>query len=78
MLTSSSSSSEKVASTVAEADFTSACAALADLREPIDQFFDDVLVMDDDTKVRENRLRLLNKFVGVFRDVADFAVLSRK
>ncbi len=69
---------EKVASTIAEADFTSACAALADLREPIDQFFDDVLVMDDDTKVRENRLRLLNKFVGVFRDVADFAVLSRK
>jgi glycyl-tRNA synthetase beta chain len=68
----------KVSSTIAESDFTGACAALADLREPIDQFFDDVLVMDDDTKVRENRLRLLNKFVGVFRDVADFAVLSRK
>ena len=55
-----------------------ACAALAELREPIDRFFDDVLVMDEDTGIRENRLRLLNRFAAVFSDVADIGALSRK
>ena len=34
--------------------------------------------MDSDTAVRENRLRLLNRFAGVFADVADIGALSRK
>ncbi len=54
-----------------------ACAALAELRGPIDRFFDDVLVMDEDTGLRENRLRLLNRFAAVFADVADIGFLSR-
>ena len=60
--------------------FTLAAAltALAELRAPIDRFFDDVLVMDEDTAVRENRLRLLNRFVEVFVGVADIGALSRK
>ncbi|MGN0055173.1 MAG: glycine--tRNA ligase subunit beta [Atopobiaceae bacterium] len=69
---------QKVAQALQDGKYSAACSALADLREPIDHFFDDVLVMDDDTKVRENRLRLLNKFADVFAGVADFAVLSRK
>jgi glycyl-tRNA synthetase beta chain len=72
------SGATKVSAALSAADFAGACSALAELREPIDQFFNDVLVLDEDTSVRENRLRLLNKFVGVFQDVADFAVLSRK
>lgn len=59
-------------------DFEGACKALAELREPIDRFFDDVLVMDEDTLVRENRLRLLNRFAGVFSDVANVGALSRR
>ena len=59
-------------------DYASALSALAELRAPIDRFFDDVLVMEEDTAVRENRLRLLNRFVGVFEDVADIGALSRK
>lgn len=59
-------------------DFAGATAALAELREPIDQFFDDVLVMDEDTRVRENRLRLLNRFAGVFAGVANIGALSRR
>ncbi len=59
-------------------DYAGATAALADLREPIDRFFDDVLVMDEDTSVRENRLRLLNRFAAVFGGVADIGALSRK
>ena len=59
-------------------DFAGAIAALAELKAPIDRFFDDVLVMDEDTAVRENRLRLLNRFVEVFVGVANIGALSRK
>lgn len=48
----------------------------AGLRAPIDAFFESVLVMDEDTAKRENRLRLLNRFVGLFETFADFARLS--
>lgn len=58
--------------------YVEALAALAALREPIDRFFTDVLVMDDDPKVRDNRLRLLNRFASVFGDVADIGTLARK
>lgn len=58
--------------------YVEALAALAALREPIDRFFTDVLVMDDDPKVRDNRLRLLNRFASVFGDVADIGALARK
>ena len=36
------------------------------------------MVMDEDQALRENRLRLLNRFVAVFANVADFAKLSSK
>ena len=42
-----------------------------------DFFFADVLVMDEDEDVRANRLRLLNRFVGVFTDVADFGKMAK-
>ena len=63
---------------LSHADYAGALSALAELKSPIDRFFDDVLVMDEDTAVRENRLRLLNRFVGVFADVADIGALSRR
>ena len=69
---------QNVEKSLACGDFDAACKALADLREPIDRFFADVLVMDEDTVVRENRLRLLNRFAGVFSGVADIGALSRK
>ena len=69
---------EKVSSALAHKDFDAACGALAALKEPIDRFFDDVLVMDEHDDVRENRLRLLNRFASVFAGVADVSALSRK
>lgn len=69
---------EKVSEALARKDFDAACAALAALKEPIDAFFEDVMVMDEDEKLRNNRLRLLNRFVGVFEDVADFGLVSKK
>ena len=59
-------------------DFASVIAALAALREPIDAFFDDVMVMDDDMALRENRLRLLNRFTSVFAGIADIGEMARK
>ena len=69
---------QNVEKALTSGDYAGATAALADLREPIDRFFDDVLVMDEDTRVRENRLRLLNRFAAVFGGVADIGALSRK
>jgi len=62
---------------LASADFDAALGALAELREPIDRFFDDVLVMDEDSGVRDNRLRLLNRFAAVFEGVANIGALSK-
>ena len=70
--------SAAVSDALGRGDYNAALAALAELRAPIDRFFDDVLVMDEDTAVRENRLRLLNRFVGVFVGIADIGALSRK
>jgi glycyl-tRNA synthetase beta chain len=58
------------------ADYAAALGVLARLRAPIDGFFDGVLVMEEDTRLRENRLRLLNRFVAVFEQVADFDELT--
>lgn len=57
--------------------FGAALAALAALRAPIDAFSEDVLIMDDDLALRENRLRLLNRFVAVFAHVADFGKMAK-
>ena len=42
----------------------------------ISQFFDDVLVMDEDLRLRKNRLAILNKIIGLARGVADFSELE--
>ena len=59
-------------------DFDALISALAALRAPIDRFFDDVLVMDDDEALRENRLKLLNRFESVFAGVANIGALAKK
>lgn len=58
-------------------DYAATLSALAALRAPIDTFFVDVLVMDEDQALRENRLRLLNRFVDVFASVADFGRMAK-
>jgi glycyl-tRNA synthetase beta chain len=58
---------------VAKEDFASAMSAMAKLRPAVDAFFDKVKVNDDDEKVRENRLKLLNEIRAATRAVADFS-----
>jgi len=57
-------------------DYEGALAALAELRAPVDSFFTNVLVMDEDPHLRVNRLALLNRLVGLFEGFADFGRLS--
>ena len=66
-----------VASALENNNYAAALAELAALRKPIDLFFESTMVMDEDQALRENRLRLLNSFVAVFANVADFALLSK-
>lgn len=61
---------------VAREDFAAAMSAMAKLRPPVDAFFDKVRVNDDDAKVRENRLKLLNEIRTATRAVADFSKIQ--
>ncbi|HIR43489.1 MAG TPA: glycine--tRNA ligase subunit beta [Candidatus Aphodovivens avicola] len=67
----------RVARALEADDYQAALSELAGLRKPIDMFFERIMVMDEDQKLRENRLRLLNRFVGVFQGVADFGKMAR-
>jgi len=58
---------------IAEKDFTAALNKLAALRSPVDAFFDSVMVMDKDEKIRFNRLSLLADISALFHQIADFS-----
>ena len=69
---------EGVSSALEAKEYASAISALAAVREPLDAFFADVMVMDEDQTLRENRLRLLGELVSVFSGVANIGELARK
>ena len=56
-------------------DYTSGLAELAQLKEAVDVFFDDVLVMCDDMSVQNNRIALLQRLRDIFLKVADISFL---
>lgn len=60
----------------ANADYQQALTLLADLRESVDTFFEDVMVMADDEALKNNRLALLNSLREQFLHVADISVLQ--
>jgi glycyl-tRNA synthetase beta chain len=61
---------------VAKEDFAGAMSAMAKLRPAVDAFFDKVKVNDDDARVRDNRLKLLNEIRAATRAVADFSKIQ--
>ena len=67
---------ESVDPLLASSDYEPALQLLAGLREPVDTFFDDVMVMVDDIKLRDNRVALLNQLHGLFLQVADISRLQ--
>lgn len=62
---------------MARADYPAALAALAGLREPVDGFFDEVMVMCDDEALKNNRLAVLAHLRSMFLRIADVARLGR-
>ncbi len=61
---------------IAERDYTATLSTLASLQPAVDSFFDDVMVMAEDTAVRRNRLALLSDVRGLFLEVADVSELQ--
>jgi glycyl-tRNA synthetase beta chain len=68
--------STEASAAIAGEDFRSAMEALSKLRGPVDQFFADVLVNDDDPAIRANRLALLGLIRAATGTVADFSKIS--
>ncbi|MCQ1854349.1 glycine--tRNA ligase subunit beta [Neorhizobium galegae] len=68
--------SREAAEAVAKEDFRSAMEALSKLRVPVDKFFEDVLVNDEDAAIRANRLALLKAIRQATATVADFSKIS--
>jgi glycyl-tRNA synthetase beta chain len=56
-------------------EYTKALAALADLQQPVDAFFDSVMVMCEDAALQQNRLALLQQLRALFLEVADISYL---
>jgi len=67
---------ERVQPLLEAREYTEALSVLAELRSPVDQFFDDVMVMVDDKATRNNRLALLRELRASFLDVADISRLA--
>lgn len=68
--------SADAAKAVAGEDFRSAMQALSTLRAPVDKFFEDVLVNDEDAAIRANRLALLKAIREATGTVADFSKIT--
>ena len=59
-----------------DGDYQSALTKLATLKDPVDQFFDDVMVMADDDALKNNRIALLNQISDLFLQAADLSRLQ--
>lgn len=70
------SAETKATAAIAKEDFSAAMSAMAELRAPVDAFFDKVMVNDENEAIRANRLALLAKIRSVTGQVADFSKIS--
>ena len=66
----------KIAPLLAKADYAGVLTELSEMRDTVDAFFDQVMVMADDLAVRKNRLALLNQTRALFLEVADISYLQ--
>jgi glycyl-tRNA synthetase beta chain len=68
--------SGKVEGALQGGDYLAALTQIATLKETVDQFFDKVMVMAEDERVRQNRLALLTGIAQLFARLADFSRLA--
>ena len=75
LFTTTCSAIEAVKPLMNQRDYTPALCRLAELRDPVDHFFDEVMVMTDDPAVKRNRLALLAMIETLFLQIADISRL---
>ncbi len=61
---------------ISKSMFIQACSSILEMKPVVDNFFDNVLVMHEKEKIRQNRLGLLQKLDKLISDIADFSVLT--
>ena len=64
---------EAVQPLISSRDYSGALTAMLTMKEPVDRFFDDVMVMDEDERVRANRLNMLTGLGALVRQVGDIS-----
>ncbi|RMG14603.1 MAG: glycine--tRNA ligase subunit beta [Deltaproteobacteria bacterium] len=69
---------EKAERQIGAHDYLGALESLVALKAPVDRFFDEVLVMAEDARIRDNRLLLLRGIVSLFARIADFARIQTR
>ncbi|NEX17261.1 MAG: glycine--tRNA ligase subunit beta [Halochromatium sp.] len=67
---------DQVQALLDQQDYVSALSELSSLRQPLDDFFEQVMVMVDEPAIRANRLALLKRLEGLFLGVADISLLQ--
>jgi len=67
---------DKVQAKILEKNYLDSLLLMKNLKEPVDKFFDNVMVMDKDPKIKENRLSILSEIKNLFFKIADFSKLS--
>jgi len=60
---------------IQKGDYDTALSHIAGLRPIVDVFFDDVMVMTEDTRLRQNRIALLSAVSALFKNIADFSMI---
>lgn len=78
LTTSIEKASDNIEKLLKDDSYSEALTELAKLKDPIDDFFENVLIMDKDEKLKNNRLKILNAFVDVFANIADFSKMAKK
>ncbi|MCM2129318.1 glycine--tRNA ligase subunit beta [Larsenimonas rhizosphaerae] len=71
------SASDRALPLIGEGDYAQALDALAELKGPVDAFFDQVMVMAEDDQIRRNRLAILASLQQLFLEIADISLLPQ-
>lgn len=66
----------KVEAKILDKNYLDSLLIMQELKEPVDKFFDNVMVMDEDPKIKENRLTMLAEIKNLFFKIADFSKLN--
>ena len=67
--------SQLVENLIQKGNYDKALSHIASLRPKVDTYFDDVMVMAEDERIKQNRIALLSSVSGLFKNIADFSMI---